>query len=98
MVSLTNVVTIFGLQEVREEQEYRQVCGQQGGNVTVTMVISHTNGLVFHSAVVGGMNARRFDDFLAQTRLNLNPDEHVIFIYEGALALNNCEFSCKLCY
>ena len=62
------------------------------------MAISPTNGLVFHSAVVGGMNARRFDDFLAQTRLNLNPDEHVSFIYEGALALNNCEFSCKLCY
>ena len=61
------------------------------------MVISPTNGLVFHSAVVGGMNnARRFDDFLAQTRLNLNPDEHVIFIYEGALALNKCEFSCVI--
>ena len=38
------------------------------------MAISPTNGLVFHSAVIGGMNARRFDDFLAQTRLNLDPD------------------------
>ena len=41
------------------------------------MAISPTNGLVFHSAFIGGMNAQRFDDFLAQTRLNLDPDEHV---------------------
>jgi len=73
----------------REERAYRQVCGQQGRNVTVTMAISPTNGLVFHSAVIGGMNAQRFDDFLAQTRLYLDPDEHVIFIYDGAPAHNN---------
>ena len=56
------------------------------------MAIPPTNGLVFHSAVIGGMNALvewRFDDFLAQTRLNLDPDEHVIFIYDGAPAHNN---------
>ena len=53
------------------------------------MAISPTNGLVFHSACIGGMNAQRFDDFLAQTRLNLDPDEHVIFIYDGAPAHNN---------
>ena len=35
------------------------------------------------------MNGRRFDDFLAQTRLNLDPDEQVIFIYDGALAHRN---------
>ena len=68
---------------------HRQVCGQRGRNVTDTMAISPTNGLVFHSAVIGGMNAQRFDDFLAQTRLNLDPDEHVIFIYDGAPAHNN---------
>ena len=68
---------------------FRQVCGQQGRKVTVTMVISPTNGLVFHSAVIGGMNACRFDDFLTQPRLNLDPDEHVIFIYNGAPAHNN---------
>ena len=73
----------------RGELAYRQVCGQRGRNVTVTMAISPTNGLVFHSACIGGMNAQRFDDFLAQTRLNLDPDEHVIFIYDGAPAHNN---------
>ena len=35
------------------------------------------------------MNAQRFDDFLAQTRLYLDPDEHVIFIYDGAPTHNN---------
>ena len=68
------------------ERAYRQVWGQRGRNVTVTMAISPTNGLVFHSAFIGGMNAQRFDDFLAQTRLNLDPGEHVIFIYDGAPA------------
>ena len=53
------------------------------------MAILPINGLVFHSAFIGGMNAQRFDDFLAQTRLNLDPDEHIIFIYDGAPAHNN---------
>ena len=57
--------------------------------MTVALAISPTSGLVFHSAILGGMNGRRFDDFLAQTRLNLDPDEHVIFIYDGALAYRN---------
>ena len=35
------------------------------------------------------MNARRFNDFLAQTRQNLDPDEEVIFIYDGAPAHRN---------
>ncbi|XP_015772449.1 PREDICTED: uncharacterized protein LOC107350720 [Acropora digitifera] len=51
--------------------------------------IGHFNGLLFHSAVIGGMNAQRLDGFLAQTRLNLDPDEHIIFIYDGAPAHNN---------
>ena len=32
---------------------------------------------------------RRFNDFLAQTRQNLDPDEEVIFIYDGAPAHRN---------
>ena len=43
--------------------------GQPGRNVTATMAISPNNLLVFCSAVIGGMNAQRFDDFFAQTRL-----------------------------
>ena len=48
----------------RGERDYRQVCGQQGRNVTVRMAILPTNALVFYSEVIGGMNALRFDDFL----------------------------------
>ena len=35
------------------------------------------------------MNAVRFSDFLVQARLNLDPDETVIFIDDGAKAHNN---------
>ena len=52
-------------------------------------IISPTNGIVFHSAFLGGMNGQRFNDFLSQARLNLDPNEHVIFIYDGASAHNN---------
>ena len=72
-----------------EERAYRQVCSQRGGNLTVTMAISRINGLVFSSAAVGGMNAACFDDFLAQARSNLDPDESVIFVYDRAPAYRN---------
>ena len=62
----------------RGERAYHQVCGQRGRNVTVALAISPTSGLEFHSPILGGMNGRRLDDFLAQTRLNLDPNEHVI--------------------
>ena len=72
-----------------EERAYRQVCSQLGRNVSVALEISPTKGLVFHSAFLGGMNGQRFNDFLSKTRLNLDPNEHVIFIYDGAPAHNN---------
>ena len=50
----------------------------------MTLTVSPVNGLVFHSAYIGGMNARRFNDFLALTRHYLDPDEEVVFIYDGA--------------
>ena len=46
-------------------------------------------GLVFDSAYIGGMNIPRFNAFLAQTRQNLDSDEEVIFIYDGAPAHRN---------
>ena len=57
--------------------------------MTVALAVSPVNGLVFHSAYIGGMNAPRFNDFLAQTRQNLDPDEEVVFIYGGAPAHRN---------
>ena len=68
---------------------YRQVCGQRGRNVTAALAVSPVNGLVFDSAYIGGMNAPHFNDFLAQRRQNLDPDEEVIFIYDGAPAHRN---------
>ena len=44
------------------DRAYRQVCGQRGRNVTVAVAISPTNGLVFHSAIISGMNTQRFRD------------------------------------
>ena len=58
-------------------------------NVTEAMAISPTNGLVFHPAFPGEMTGQRFNDFLTQARVNLDPNEHVIFIYDGAQARNN---------
>ena len=68
------------------ERAHRQVCGQRGRNVTVVIAISPIIGLVLHQAIVGGINAARFNEFLRQARQQLNPDEHVVFILEGASA------------
>ena len=57
--------------------------------MAVALAVSPVNSLVFHSACIGGMNAPRFNDFLAQTRQNLDPDEGVILIYDGAPAHRN---------
>ena len=71
------------------ERACRRVCGKRGRNVTVALAVPPVNGLVFHSAYIGGMNAPRFNAFLAQTSPNLDPDEKVIFIYDGAPAHRN---------
>ena len=42
---------------------YRQVCDQRGWDVTVVLAVSPFNGLMFHSAYIGGMNAPRLNDF-----------------------------------
>ena len=71
------------------QRAYRQVCGQGGRNLTVTMAISRIHGLVFSSAFAGGMNAALFDNFMTQARINLDPEEPVIFVYDGAPAHRN---------
>ena len=62
---------------------------RRGRNLTMTMAISPINGLVFSSAALSRINAARFDNFLAQARTNLDPDEEVIFVYDGAPAHQN---------
>ena len=55
----------------------------------MTMAISPINKLVFSSAALSRINAARFDNFLAQARTNLDPEEEVIFVYDGAPAHRN---------
>ena len=62
---------------------------RRGRNLTMTMAISPINGLVFSSAALSRINAARFDNFLAQARTNLDPEEGVIFVYDGAPAHRN---------
>ena len=71
------------------ERAHRQVCGQRGRNVTVALAVSPVYGLVFHSAYIGGMNAPRFHDFLAQTRQKCRPRRG------GYLHLRRCASTSK---
>ena len=48
----------------------------------MALAVPPVNSLVFYSAYIGGMNASRCNDFLAQTRQNLDPDEEVILFYD----------------
>ena len=60
--------------------------------MTVALAVWSVSSLVFHSAYIGGMNAPRFNDFLAQRRQNLDPNEEFIFINDGAPAHRNSAF------
>lgn len=68
------------------EKAYQKVGDQQGINVTVALAISPTNGLIFHLAFLVQWQDKYF---LTQARLNLNPNEHLVFIYDGAPAHYN---------
>ena len=53
------------------------------------MAVYPTASLVHYTAQVGGINAQLFNDFLGHARRQLNPDELVYFIYDGAPAHRN---------
>ena len=44
---------------------YRQVCDQREWDMTVALAVSPVNGLMFHSADIGGMNTPRLNDLAA---------------------------------
>lgn len=71
------------------ERAYRQVCGQRGRNVTICMAVSPTGGLLHHTAMQGGMNGERFNEFLVQLQERLNEEELTFLIYDGAPAHRN---------
>ena len=60
---------------------YRQVAGQRGRNVTICLAISPTNGLVYHTAQIGGMNREGFNAFLMEVGRRLNQDEQTFLIF-----------------
>ena len=53
------------------------------------MAVSPTTGLIHYTAQVGGINAQLINDFLGQARRQLNLDELVYLIYDGAPAHRN---------
>ena len=73
------------------ERAYRQVLGQRGRNVAITLAMSPTVGLVHYTVQIGGMNARLFYEFLVQARRQLDPEELVYMIYDGARAHCNAD-------
>ena len=81
MFVLTNAATTFGRPEVtvdRGRERGRTVkCTASDDDTCLrpwqyrSLIDSHVSS----SEAVGGMNAARFDNFLAQARTNLDPDE-----------------------
>ena len=55
------------------ERAYRQVSGQRGRNVTICLAVSPTNGLVYHTARIGGMNRQLFNEFWEKSEDELIP-------------------------
>ena len=85
-----NAVTISELPEIRHvrarlgERAYRQVCSQRVRNVTVSL--GPLTAWCFILPISTGGMYLPLNDFLAQTRQNLDPDEEVIFNYDDAPA------------
>ena len=69
---------------LRGERAYRQVAGQRGNNITITLAVSSTFGLVHHSMHIGGTNQARFQAFLQECAENL-PENETTIIFDGAL-------------
>ena len=82
-----NVDSIYERPEVKEEfyeeRAYRQVAGQRGNNITITLAVSSTFGLIHHSMHIGGTNQGRFQAFLQESAENL-PENETTVIFDGA--------------
>ena len=68
---------------LRGERAYRQVAGQRGNNITITLAVSSTFGLIHHSMHIGGTNQGRFQAFLQESAENL-PENETTVIFDGA--------------
>ena len=65
--------------------------GQRGRNVTICLAVSPTNGLVYHTARIGGMNRQLFNDFLGEFGRRVNPDNQTFLVFDNAPAHRNAD-------
>ena len=82
---------IYGLPETKEEPESEtgrkyKYAGKEGLMLPWHLPFLQPMASYSIQQIIGGMNTQRLSDVLAQTRLNLDPDENIIFIYHGAPA------------
>ena len=93
MSLLTSAATTFGLPELIEarvgERAYSQVCGQRSYFSFFQLYLLCMDWCTTLHVQIGGMNAQRFGEFFVQTRQQLDPDELVFLIYDGAPAHGN---------
>ena len=89
----STVLQLFRVKLARPQPEEKQARCDPEESIAAALAVSPVNGLVHHSAFVGGMNDQPFDIFLAETRTNLDPDEEVIFIYGEARQLTATSLS-----
>ena len=81
-----HVDSIYGRPEgraLRGERAYRQIAGQKGNNITITLAVSSTFGLIHHSMHIGGTNQARFQTFLQECAGNV-PENDTTIIFNGA--------------
>ena len=68
------------------ERAIRTVCGSRGRNVTFITAISdrHEDGIIYHEIVDGGVNKKRFADFLQSLSAIIGEDEEVTVLFDNA--------------
>ena len=54
--------------------------------MTICLAVSPTNGLVYHTARIGGMNRQLFNDFLGEVGRRINPNNQTFLVFENAPA------------
>ena len=61
--------------------------------VAVRLFLRHilTNGLVYHTARIGGVNRQLFNDFLGEVGRRVNPDQQTFLVFDNAPAHRNAD-------
>ena len=83
---------IYGQQEVTDDQDWERghMCMWSAREKCYRSTANFTYQWTRFSLSISRRNDwTKINDFLTQARLNLDPNEHAIFIYDGAPAHNN---------